>query len=81
MRPSSAGSADSGRTGQVGLVLNGDVIDSLAEDTSGYVAADEAETMMTRIFDDQAFAPIWDALTPNFVRQSRAFADHRHGQP
>lgn len=48
--------------GHVGLVLNGDVIDSLAEDIGGYVAADQAETMMTRIFNDQSFVPIWDAL-------------------
>lgn len=48
--------------GYVGLVLNGDVIDSLAEDIGGYVAADQAETMITRIFNDHSFVPIWDAL-------------------
>jgi UDP-2,3-diacylglucosamine pyrophosphatase LpxH len=48
--------------GRVALVLNGDVIDSLAEDIRGYIAADEAVTMVTRIFNDQAFVPVWDAL-------------------
>lgn len=48
--------------GRVALVLNGDVIDSLAENIRGYIAADEAVTMVTRIFNDQAFAPVWDAL-------------------
>jgi len=49
--------------GQVGLVLNGDVIDSLAEDIGGYVAADQAHTMMTRIFNDESFIHIWNALS------------------
>jgi UDP-2,3-diacylglucosamine pyrophosphatase LpxH len=48
--------------GRVALVLNGDVIDSLAEDIQGYVAADEAVTVVTRIFNDQAFTPVWEAL-------------------
>ena len=55
--------------GRVALVLNGDVFDSLAEDIQGYVAADEAVTMITRIFNDQTFAPVWDALK-NFVSLS-----------
>jgi len=50
--------------GDVVLVLNGDVIDSLAEPIRGYVAldAEEAVRMMTRIADDPAFAPVWEAL-------------------
>jgi predicted phosphodiesterase len=52
----------------VGLVLNGDVVDSLAEDIDGYVAMDEAPRMMERIYRDPAFAPIWDGLTA-FVRE------------
>ncbi|MCE5334496.1 MAG: metallophosphoesterase [Desulfobacteraceae bacterium] len=55
--------------GQVGLVLNGDIIDSLAEDIVGYVAADQAESMMTRIFNDQSYIPVWDALS-EFVSQT-----------
>jgi predicted phosphodiesterase len=52
----------------VGLVLNGDVLDSLAEDIDGYVAMDEAPRMMDRIYRDPAFAPIWDGLAA-FVRE------------
>ncbi|HXU93518.1 MAG TPA: metallophosphoesterase [Gallionella sp.] len=47
---------------RVALVLNGDVIDTLAEDVSGYVAVDEAEATLERIMGDKSFAPIWDAL-------------------
>jgi UDP-2,3-diacylglucosamine pyrophosphatase LpxH len=53
---------------RVGLVLNGDVVDSLAEDIDGYVAMDEAPRMMERIYRDPAFAPIWDGLAA-FVRE------------
>jgi CBS domain-containing protein len=52
---------------RVGLVLNGDVVDSLAEDIDGYVAVDEAPRMMERIYRDPAFAPVWDGLAA-FVR-------------
>jgi UDP-2,3-diacylglucosamine pyrophosphatase LpxH len=47
------------------LVLNGDIIDSLAEDdVHGYVAldADSAIRMMAHIFSDAAFQPVWDGL-------------------
>jgi hypothetical protein len=37
---------------RVALVLNGDVIDTLAEDLSGYVAVDEAEATLTHIMGD-----------------------------
>ncbi len=47
---------------QVALVLNGDVFDSLAENINGYIAADDAVAMITRIFNDQSFVPIWEAL-------------------
>ncbi len=47
---------------RVALVLNGDVIDTLAEDISGYVAVDEAASIVNRIMEDKAFSPIWDAL-------------------
>lgn len=55
---------------QVALVLNGDIIDSLAEEiVEGYVALDvaTAEAMMERIYEDAAFAPVWKALA-GFVR-------------
>jgi UDP-2,3-diacylglucosamine pyrophosphatase LpxH len=54
--------------GRVALLLNGDVIDSLAEDTGGYVATSGALTMLRRIFDDNAFKPVWDALA-GFVKK------------
>lgn len=44
---------------QVALVLNGDVIDSLAEDV-GYVATQGAVAMMSGI--DRRFGRVWDAL-------------------
>src|SRR5262249_2337511 len=59
----------------VALVLNGDIIDSLAEDSvPGYVAADveTALRMMDRIYADPAFAPVWGVLA-EFVR-----TDKRH---
>jgi UDP-2,3-diacylglucosamine pyrophosphatase LpxH len=55
------------------LVLNGDVVDSLAETgVSGYVAldGDTAVGMMARIAADPAFAPVWDALA-SFVKVPR----------
>ena len=50
---------------EVALVLDGDVIDSLAETgISGYVAldADTAINTMERIAKDPAFAPVWTSL-------------------
>jgi len=58
--------------GAVALVLNGDIIDSLAEDIGGYIAADDAVTMMTRIFNDPTFTPVWDALTDFVSRPDRS---------
>lgn len=58
--------------GAVALVLNGDIIDSLAEDIGGYIAADDAVTMMTRIFNDPAFTPIWEALKHFVSRPGRS---------
>jgi UDP-2,3-diacylglucosamine pyrophosphatase LpxH len=48
--------------GRVALILNGDVIDTLAEETGGYIAVDNAVDVVRRIMDDTAFRPIWDAL-------------------
>src|SRR5262249_8290911 len=58
---------------EVALVLNGDIIDSLAEDSvPGYVAldVDTALFMMERIYADPSFAPVWDALA-EFVRTAK----------
>src|ERR1051326_1508361 len=48
--------------GQVALVLNGDVIDTLAEDTGGYVATSNAAATLERIMKDPSFEPVWSAL-------------------
>jgi UDP-2,3-diacylglucosamine pyrophosphatase LpxH len=56
--------------GQVALVLNGDIVDTLAEDGTGYVAVDEAVQMLTRIMADPAFAGVFDALAV-FVATAR----------
>lgn len=47
---------------RVALVLNGDVIDTLAEDINGYVAVDDALATVDRIMKDANFAPVWAAL-------------------
>lgn len=55
------------RSGEkVALVLNGDVIDSLAEEIHGYVATREAVGMMDRIYAN--FMPVWEGLA-SFIRQ------------
>lgn len=54
--------------GRVALVLNGDIIDSLAEDISGYVAVHDAVPMLRRMFAYEAFRDIWSALA-EFVKQ------------
>lgn len=56
--------------GRVALILNGDVIDTLAEDSGGYVATDKAVALVERILHDPSFACVWQALaefvkTPN----------------
>ena len=55
------------------LVLNGDIIDSLAEDeVPGFVALDGQTVvrMMERLYDDSSFAPVWEALA-DFVTKPR----------
>ena len=55
--------------GRVALVLNGDVVDTLAEDISGYVAVHDAVAVFERIMNrDPAFSPVWDALA-DFVKR------------
>jgi predicted phosphodiesterase len=51
----------------VALILNGDVIDTLAEDITGYIAIDEATSTVQRIMRDPSFLQIWDALA-DFVK-------------
>ncbi len=63
--------------GEIALVLNGDVIDSLAEPSLqkgeyAFLHARLAEQMLQRIFSDPEFEDIWKALA-EFVQ-----TDHRH---
>ena len=53
--------------GQVALVLNGDIVDTLAEDTGGYIAVDNAVATVERIIRHASFADVWQALA-EFVR-------------
>jgi hypothetical protein len=55
---------------RVGLVINGDVIDTLAEEFDGYIAAVDAARILERLYADAAFAPVWTALAA-FVQQGR----------
>ena len=57
----------------IALVLNGDIIDSLAEDeVPGYIAADSgtALRMMDHLYQDDSFRPVWDSWG-HFVRTPR----------
>jgi len=47
---------------RVALVLNGDVVDTLAEDVEGYVAVENAVAVVGGILARPSFAPVWDAL-------------------
>ncbi len=47
---------------EVALVLNGDVIDTLAEKTAGYIAVDDGVAVVERIMADPSFSVVWDAL-------------------
>jgi UDP-2,3-diacylglucosamine pyrophosphatase LpxH len=46
----------------VGLVVNGDIVDFLAESPARYLDADGAIDKLKRIWDDAAFKPVLDAL-------------------
>lgn len=59
------------KEGNVALILNGDVIDTLAEeDNKDYVAIHNAVDILNRIMGDKSFAPIWKALA-DFVKLER----------
>lgn len=47
---------------KVALILNGDVIDTLAEESGGYIAVENAVAVVQRIMGDPSFSPVWDAL-------------------
>jgi UDP-2,3-diacylglucosamine pyrophosphatase LpxH len=48
--------------GRVALVLNGDIVDTLAEDTGGYIAFEGAVATVARIMNNASFADVWTAL-------------------
>jgi UDP-2,3-diacylglucosamine pyrophosphatase LpxH len=48
--------------GNVALVLNGDVFDTLAEELPGYIAVEQAVAVVDRIMNDSSFSGIWEAL-------------------
>src|SRR5262245_18639129 len=56
--------------GRVCLLLNGDVIDTLAEEVGGYIATDNVVTTLERIMKDGSFAGVWSALS-DFVKLPR----------
>ena len=56
---------------RVALILNGDVVDTLAEDISGYIAIDEAVSIFQRIMRDPSFARIWEALAHFVSKEGR----------
>ena len=47
--------------GRVALVLNGDVVDTLAEEIGGYIAVNNAVAAVERIIKDNSFAQVWEA--------------------
>ena len=50
------------KNGQIGLVINGDMVDFLAEPNPKYFDPDGAIEKLDRISKDDSFRPVWDAL-------------------
>ncbi|NMH65024.1 metallophosphoesterase [Shewanella salipaludis] len=48
--------------GDVALVLNGDVFDTLAEKTQDYIVVEKAVQVVEQIMQNPSFSRIWDAL-------------------
>ncbi|WP_136806174.1 metallophosphoesterase [Desulfosediminicola flagellatus] len=57
---------------RVALILNGDIIDTLAEKGEDYIAIDTAEKIVTRIMEDPSFSSVWAALS-DFVKTDGRF--------
>lgn len=55
---------------RVALVLNGDIIDTLAEENHDYIAVDNADALVRKIMTDKSFEPVWQALA-DFVKADR----------
>ncbi|VAV85482.1 FIG006285: ICC-like protein phosphoesterase [hydrothermal vent metagenome] len=54
----------------VGLVLNGDIVDFLAEPHASYLNTENAIKTLERIYEDESFSMVWKALE-NFVSKER----------
>lgn len=63
--------ANQNQQGQVALVLNGDIFDTLAEDIQGYVAVDQAVSTIKNIMEDSSFSQVWDALQAFVAKNKR----------
>src|SRR5262245_12390862 len=62
--------ADQKPDGRVALVLNGDIIHTVAEELGGYVATSNAVATLDRIMRDPSFAHVWSALA-DYVHKPR----------
>lgn len=58
-------------TPRLGLVLNGDIVDFLAEEKAQYLDAEGAVRKLVRIMDDPAFSPVFAALARFVTREGR----------
>jgi UDP-2,3-diacylglucosamine pyrophosphatase LpxH len=56
--------------GRVALVLNGDIVDTLAEDIGGYIAVENAAATLERIMNNASFSDVWAALA-DFVKRPK----------
>ncbi|MCO5165782.1 MAG: metallophosphoesterase [Planctomycetes bacterium] len=63
------GASDKSR--RVGLCLNGDIVDFLAEPGASYFSAATAVSILRRIRSDPAFSPVFDALQRFVARPNR----------
>lgn len=60
---------DGGTSSTVALILNGDIVDFLAEDKAMYLDTDTPIDKLKRIREDQSFSMVWDAMQ-TFVAQA-----------
>ncbi len=59
---------------RIGLVLNGDIVDFLAEPNAVHLDPAGAALKLLRIFRDPAFEPVWDALYRFTATERRVLA-------
>ncbi len=56
--------------GKIGLVLNGDIVDFLAESPGCYLDTENAIRKLGRVYTDKAFIDVWNALS-EFIKLAR----------